>query len=208
VIDRLEFASCYAYSPRGTTEPSLQSKQLCYRIKAGDAEAIRLAAERVRALHESGAFPGYFGTDVTLVAVPGRAPLAPGAVSRTERICDALLACGLAKDVVMLLERVEPVQKSAYAAPVERPSALEHHATIAVARTLLVPTRVLLVDDVVTRGATLLGAASRLKDAFPECEERGFALVRTESFDEVTEVRDPRVGIIDVARTGKALRRP
>ena len=138
----------------------------------------------------------------------GRAPLAPGAVSRTQRICDALLACGLAKDVVVLLERVEPVLKSAYAAPVERPSALEHYVTIAVAQTLLTPAKVLLVDDVVTRGATLLGAASRIKDAFPECEVRGFALVRTESFDEVTEVRDPRVGIIEVARTGKTVRRP
>lgn len=73
---------------------------------------------------------------------------------------------------------------------------------------LLVPTRVLLVDDVVTRGATLLGAASRIKEAFPDCEVRGFALVRTESFDEVTQVRDPRVGTIEIARTGKAVRRP
>ncbi len=208
MIERLEFASCYAYSPRGITEPSLQSKQLCYRIKAGDAEALGLAAERVRAFHESGAFPGFFGADVTLVAVPGRAPLAPGAVSRTQRICDALFACGLAKDVVVLLERTEPVLKSAYAAPVERPLAEQHFATIAVTPVLLAPIRVLLVDDVVTRGATLLGAASRIKDAFPDCEVRGFALVRTESFDEVTEVRDPRVGIIEVARTGKTVRRP
>jgi hypothetical protein len=208
VIERLDFASCYAYSPRGTTESSRQSQQLCYRIKAGDAEAIRLATERVRTLHESGAFPGFFGADVTLVAVPGRAPLAPGAVSRTQLICDALLACGLAKDVVALIERVEPVLKSAYAAPAERPLAEDHYATIAVARTLLAPARVLLVDDVVTRGATLLGAASRIKDAFPDCEVRGFALVRTESFDEVVQVRDPRVGTIEVARTGKTVRRP
>jgi len=208
VIERLDFASCYAYSPRGATEASLQSRQLCYRIKAGDAEAIRLAAERVRTFHESGALPGFFGANVTLVAVPGRAPLAPGASSRTHSICDALLRCGLAREVVALLERVEPVLKSAYAAPVERPSAEEHYATIAVAPTLLTPARVLLVDDVVTRGATLLGAASRIQEAFPECELRGFALVRTESFDEVTAVRDPRVGIIEVARTGKTVRRP
>lgn len=208
MIERLDFASCYAYSPRGVTEPSQQSRQLCYRIKAGDTEAIRLAAERVREFHDAGTFPGFFGADVTLVAVPGRAPLAPGASSRTQSLCEALLRCGLAREVAALLERVEPVRKSAYAAPVERPLAEEHYATMAVTSILLPPSRVLLVDDVVTRGATLLGAASRMRDAFPDCDVRGFALVRTESFDEITEVRDPRVGTIEMARTGKAMRRP
>ena len=153
-------------------------------------------------------FPDSLARNVTLVAVPGRAPLAPGASSRTQTICDALLRCGLAREVVALLERIEPVLKSAYAAPVERPLAEQHYATMAMTPSLLVPTRVLLVDDVVTRGATLLGAASRIKEAFPACEVRGFALVRTESFDEVTVVRDPKVGTIEIARTGKAVRRP
>ena len=208
MIARLEFASCYAYSPHGKSELSDQSRQLCYRIKAGDPEAIRLAAERVREFAESGRFPGFFGPEVTLVAVPGRAPLAPGASSRTRQICDALLRCGLAREVVPLLDRIEPVLKSAYAAPVERPTVEQHYGTMTVTQTLLAPVRALLVDDVVTRGATLLGAAWRFGEAFPRCELRGFAMVRTESFDEVMRVRDPCVGSIEIARSGKAVRRP
>lgn len=39
--------------------------------------------------------------------------------------------------------------------------------------------RVLLVDDVVTRGRTLLAAAARVREALPGWEVRGFALLRT-----------------------------
>ena len=208
MIRRLEFASCYAYSPRGVTEPSQQSRQLCYRIKAGDAEAIRLAAERVREFHDAGRFPDFFGPEVTLVAVPGRAPLAPGATSRTQSICDALAALGLGREVLALIARSSPVTKSAYAAPADRPSAEEHHATIDVQPTLVPPARILLVDDVVTRGSTLLGAASRVRDAYDDCEIRGFALIRTISLGEVEVVRDPCAGWIERSPGGGTVRRP
>jgi len=41
------------------------------------------------------------------------------------------------------------------------------------------PVRILLIDDVVTRGATLLAAASRLVEAWPGIEVCAFAVVRT-----------------------------
>lgn len=39
--------------------------------------------------------------------------------------------------------------------------------------------RLTLVDDVVTRGRTLLAAAARLSEVFPAAEIRAFALLRT-----------------------------
>lgn len=39
--------------------------------------------------------------------------------------------------------------------------------------------RLTLVDDVITRGRTLLAAAGMLHEAFPGAEIRAFALVRT-----------------------------
>jgi orotate phosphoribosyltransferase len=43
------------------------------------------------------------------------------------------------------------------------------------------PDRVLLVDDVITRGATLIAAAARLREAFPDVSIQAFALARTDA---------------------------
>lgn len=208
MIDRLEFGSCYTYSPRGKSPTAIQSQQLCSRIKASNLEAFRLAAQRVRAFTEAGHFAASFGHDVTLVPVPGRAPLAPGAVSRTQAICFALIDQQLAREMQPLLERITPVAKSAYAAPGERPSADEHFKTLALGPVLAAPSRILLIDDVVTRGATLLAAASRLRERFADAEIKAFALIRTESHGEIAEVRDPREGTIERIAGGGTIRRP
>jgi hypothetical protein len=74
--------------------------------------------------------------------------------------------------------------------------------------TLVSPGRFLLVDDVVTRGATFLGAASRLRESFPDTEIRAFALVRTESQGELNAIRDPAEGWIESVPGGGTQRRP
>ena len=71
------------------------------------------------------------------------------------------------------------------------------------------PDEIILVDDVVTRGATLLDAANRLADAFPETPIRAFAAMRTISNpEEFNELYDPCVGTIDLRESGDTLRRP
>jgi orotate phosphoribosyltransferase len=69
------------------------------------------------------------------------------------------------------------------------------------------PARIVLIDDVVTAGCTLLAAASRVAEAYPHAEVRAFALVRTMSGVEITTMQDPCVGTI-TPRRDKALRRP
>lgn len=208
MIERLAFGACYAYSPHGASAISSQSRDLCRRIKRADSEAVELAATRVHQFVADGLLPGFFGDDVILVPVPGRAPLAPGAISRTQRYCDALVRLGLGRESLSLIARVRPVAKSAYAAPADRPGAFEHHDSMAVQHTLVAPRRLLLVDDVVTRGATLFGAALRLLEAYPQCEIRAFAFTRTISPGEVTVVRDPCVGWIEQLPSGGTIRRP
>jgi hypothetical protein len=83
--------------------------------------------------------------------------------------------------VLPCLERTVAVPKSAFAGPdAKRPLPDQHHQTMRVTRELLEkPARITVVDDFVTKGSTLLGAASLVKEAFCEAEVRGFALVRT-----------------------------
>lgn len=68
--------------------------------------------------------------------------------------------------------------------------------------------RLTLIDDVITRGRTLLAAAGRLRDAFPAAEIRAFTVVRTLAPDEVMRcVLDPCDGEIRWI-SGDARRRP
>jgi hypothetical protein len=65
-----------------------------------------------------------------------------------------------------------------------------------------------LIDDVITKGSTLLGAASRLQETFPQANVSAFALVRTLGFvDDVDRIVEPAVGTI-VLRGGEAVREP
>ncbi len=80
-----------------------------------------------------------------------------------------------------------------------------HYETIACS-TRLFAAKVTLVDDFVTKGRTLLAAATRVKEALPQAEVRAFALVRTMNFAlDIEKVVEPVVGTIrcvgeDVAR--------
>jgi hypothetical protein len=207
LIERLASAAPFVYSTRGTSQVSKKSRELRDRIKSGDEALFRQIAHHLGKLVSDGLFPGFFGGDISLVPVPGHTPLAPGAISTTLRIARALADCGLGSGVSPLLTRVKPVQKSAFAAPHERPRARDHYDSMAVTSSLLVPRKIMLIDDVVTRGATLLGAASRIAAELPGAEILGFVLVRAVTDGEIATIRDPCVGTIEL-KDGESLRRP
>jgi adenine/guanine phosphoribosyltransferase-like PRPP-binding protein len=78
-----------------------------------------------------------------------------------------------------------------------------------VQKTLSEPSNILLVDDIITRGATLLGAASRLAEAFPKAKICAFAVIRAITDEEdFEEEYCPRVGTIILRPQGDTLRRP
>ena len=159
---------------------------------------IQYSIERLRSEVGQGALPGFFGPEVGLVPAPRSAPLTKGALWPGLRICQELARAGLGGPVVELLERREPVQKAAFAGVLggERPTVADHLATLACSRPLLVPARLLVVDDVVTSGSMLLAAASHLRAAFPNAGVRAFALLRTMSAGEVEQVLLPCTGLI------------
>ena len=69
--------------------------------------------------------------------------------------------------------------------------------------------RVLIVDDFVTKGATILAGASRVAEAFPDAEVRAFALVRTLGFvPNVESIIDLTVGQITYSEADGPRRNP
>jgi hypothetical protein len=207
----VEYASCYVYSPGGAGAVCERSRLLRALLKAGDASFILKYACRVRQqAKESAQWAGFFGTTDVLVPVPGSTPHSAGDPWAAEHLALALVNEGLGGQTWPGLHRVRAVRKSATAAPGHRPTVDVHYESFDIEATAAVPTpeRILLIDDVVTRGRTLLAAASRVQEAFPRAQIRAFALVRTMGLvAEVAQLLDPCRGEIRW-RAGDAHRNP
>jgi hypothetical protein len=180
LLSEVEFGAFLVYSPRGQSEMSQRSRQIRDHIKHDKPGFLRTAADRLKVELSAVGLEAFLGPQVTLVPAPRSAPLVgKDALWPGHRICEELLKCGLGKDILPCLSRAKRVAKSAFAAPGERVGAQEHLESMEVEGILLSPAVVTVVDDFLTKGATLLAAASLVKDAFPLATVRVFALVRT-----------------------------
>jgi hypothetical protein len=183
------FAACYVYSPHGGGAIARGSRRLRVRLKQADPCWFPRYAARVRELVvRYRRFDGFFDSDVLLVPVPGSVAYAEGSFAVTERLAIELLKCGLGGGLWPAMRRRHAVRKSATAAAGRRPTVFEHRASLAVVAgapvtrgfgDTRIPRRLLLVDDFVSKGRTLLAAAATLQEALPEAEVRAFALART-----------------------------
>lgn len=154
-------------------------------------------------------FGQFFQPNTILVPVPKSSLMQPGTLWVPKRIANALVAVGIGRQVSDCLIRAEPVAKAASCSSSQRPTVEQHYESTTAQGTLSSPDEIVLVDDVVTRGATLLGCANRLADAFPECRIRAFAAMRTISnSDEFENVYSPCNGTIDRWASGDTFRRP
>jgi predicted amidophosphoribosyltransferase len=209
MLDAVRFASCYVYSPQGSCQVSVRSRLLCARLKERDPRFMNRCAERVRReVASARRFDGWFDAATILVPVPGSAPQACGTTSTPEALAVAMLGVGLGARLWMGLRRSVAVPRSATAEGGRRPSVTAHYASFAVEPLGCAPAKLLLVDDVVTKGRTLVAAASRLQEAYPEARIGAFALLRTMGLvAEVTRLIDPCIGEIRWRR-GDAHRYP
>jgi hypothetical protein len=209
VIRCVTFASCYVYSPFGSSRESERSRLLRSLLKAGDARFIFKYAGRVRQqVGETSPIAGFFCPGSVLVPVPGCRAHAVAVGSVAEHLAAALLNEGLGHSVWPGLHRIRTVRKSATAPPGSRPTVGNHYDSFLIDAASAIPQQVVLIDDVVTKGRTLLAAASRVQESFPQARIRAFALVRTMGFiTEVDRVLDPCMGQIRW-QSGDALRSP
>jgi hypothetical protein len=179
MIEDIAFASCYVYSPAGDSAICARSRLLRALLKDGDARFMFRYAVRVRQQMEPPSqLAGFIlGGDV-LVPVPRSAPKVGGTWAALE-LARALVQAGVGGTTWPGLRRISAVRKSATAAKGLRPSVARHYESLRLLPLTLCPERVILIDDVVTRGRTLLAAAARLREALPDAQIGAFALLRT-----------------------------
>ena len=226
MLSELEFGSHGSYVPRtrATTAAQQDSATWTYNLK-GDVmirgvgseifprplTTSSIFAQRVRENYERSPLHGVLGPTVVLVPVPRSSLTKAGTLWPAERIAMALCQVGLGGSVHALLRRTEPVAPSSLGGA---RLAKIHYESMGIANRVsrdLFTTRmrIVLVDDVVTSGATLLGAASRMAEALGDSEIRGFAAVRTISDPSAfRSLRDPVLGRITLREDGTCRRVP
>jgi hypothetical protein len=198
MITHITFASCYVYSPCGSSAACARSRLLRTLLKAGDAHFIVKYAFRVRQqVADQSPLAGFVCPYHVLVPVPGCSRTAAGTKTVAEHLATAMVEAGLGGGIWNGLRRTRPVRKSATASPGSRPTVGAHYDSFAIEAATALPPRVVLVDDVITKGRTLLAAAARLQEAFPTAEIRAFAMLRTMGLVQgVDHLLDPCVGEI------------
>jgi hypothetical protein len=212
LLANLPFASCYVYSPRASGYVAEAARELCARVKAGDALWLpRYAGFVYRSSLEDRRLAELFARGAVLVPVPGsaRTGAAPWAALR---LAVALREVGFALRLWTGLLRRYPVTKSATAPPAARPTVQQHYdslVAVPVGMPIATPApRIVLIDDVITKGRTMLAAAARLRSILPHADIRGLALIRTQGFlSHIEQLAEPCHGVVRWAG-GDARREP
>lgn len=226
MLSELPFGALLSYSPNGPSEdePGHSSRRFVAALKADSdyrgEPAVELAVRRLSEERPAPLAP-MFGDDVVLVPAPGSAPFPSRDLDIPlrgttrdflwvpRRICEALVERELAAAWQPLLIRQQRVPRSSSVPAEERPLPQRHFESLGLADQLPRSTHLVVVDDVVTRGSTLLACASRLQHAFPDAHVEGFAMVRTISNpDEFRQILEPVRGRIHLRERGDTIRRP
>jgi hypothetical protein len=217
LLSRISYGSFLCYAPEGTSERAAAAKVVVAAIKADlyVGESIRVIPHAIARLREqlTPELRDLLSLDALLVPAPKSAPFRPGTKDYLwvpNRICEELLAQGFGERMEPLLVRVKAVRKSATSQAAERATPEEHYRSLRVKQRLRFsePSEIVVVDDIITRGATLLAGVSILQEAFPAAKVRGFALVRSAFPDAFGEIVDPFYGSVHTAADGKTWKEP
>lgn len=217
-VDSVEFGSLLSYTPNPSTAESQKAKDVMYAIKNDSSiedPPIQTSDWIARTIQENMAtlpFSALFRKNPVLVPVPRSTLAQADSLWVPHRIASALFKERIGKEVLACVTRAEPIRKAASSTASQRPRPSEQYRTMRVQGSVSEPQpeEIVMVDDIVTRGATFLGAANRLVEAFPKARIRAFAAMRTISnSSEFTTLYNPCAGTIEYREnTDDSLRRP
>jgi hypothetical protein len=217
-ITQLEFGTYLTYASHGDSAKIHESQDFMRVLKRDGfvrhppnppISISERIAQRIKQKMAEFPFASFFGPNSILVPVPKSSLMMPNTLWVPERIAAAMVKAGIGKAFATCLVRDAPVPKAAYCKPSDRPTAQQHYESMSVQGHISEQDEILLIDDIVTRGSTLIGSANRLADAFPYCRIRAFGAMRTISNPaEFEDIIAPCVGKIELSQSGETFRRP
>jgi len=200
-ITEVKFGSLLTYTPRGTLDEHYRSRSVMKYLKndevlnSGNLMSTSIA-QTIRNNLNSYSFSDYFNENTLLIPTPKSTIPLKDELWVPQRIALAMANNGLGR-MEECLYRSTALPRSSTSLASDRPKARQHYDSMKVKELLDRPTEIILVDDVITRGATALGAVNKLADSFPSARIRVFAAMRTISNpDEFSEIIQPCVGTI------------
>lgn len=192
---------------------SLKSRRLAYCLKNDEIlpsmplRLIDYVAKRIADERKELPFGDWLTRECELVPVPRSSLIEEDALWPARRIATALVEAGLGKSVLSCLERRSPLLRASHVRAEDRPAAEKKLESLRVLSQIVAPRNVVIVDDVITTGASMIAAWSLLAQAFPDATIRAFAIVRTISPGEVELIRAPCVGRVHMEGS-RSVRRP
>ena len=215
LLPELQYGALLSYASHGFSAEVKRSKDIMLVLKRDgfvqDPPILmsQWVAQTIQQNRNMLAFDSFFRPNTILVPTPKSSLMKEGTLWVPHRLAIALVNCGLGKEVAQILKRVRPVSKAAWSSPEKRPLPHEHYESMEVQKSLSEPSNILLIDDIITRGSTLLGAASRLAEVFPSAHICAFAVMRAITNEcDFEKVYYPIVGTIRLRTEGDTLRWP
>jgi hypothetical protein len=138
-------------------------------------------------------FSDNFGEKTILVSGPGHSLRHKDSLWVPNRIASAMERKNLGRKVY-LLERCKIVNQSSKSKPHDRPKPSEHFESLQLTHNKNFSSvfdkygsdiKVVLVDDIVTRGSTFLGCSWKIRESFPFANIFAFAVMRTVSMSSI-----------------------
>ncbi len=215
-LTEIPYVSLLSYSTKGSNAEIDHARGISVILKQGlslqspPMLIVDYVAQQVSERRNAALFRDFFETNPALVPTPGSSLMKKDTLWVPEQLCNSLLKSGLGSQVMPCLVRTIPVPKSHLLPAHLRLKAQRHYDTMGVQGNFGDVRSILLVDDFVTSGATLIGAANRLLDAFPNARIAAFAAMRAIGNPvEFTQEFDPTVGKVFLrASDGESFRRP
>jgi len=202
-ISEVKFGSLLTYTPRGNLTKHYESRTVMRNLKndvvlqSGNLMSEDIARIILREL-KNYPFSDYFNEDAILIPTPKNSLPQKDDLWVPQRITSVFASNGLGKSEECLI-RETPLPRSSKVSAPNRPKAFQHYDSMKVRELLFNPKEIVLVDDVITRGATVLGTVNRLAETFPKALIRVFAVMRTISNpDDFSKIVDPCTGTISL----------
>jgi hypothetical protein len=216
-LNQIDFGSLLSYCPRRGDSAEIQRSRQIMRSVKNDSfveDPPVLMSDWISSTMELRRselpFSSLFRTSSVLVPLPRSSLLQPDSLWVPERIATALVRRRFGARVLPCLTRTRAVRKSATSQADQRPTPTEHFESLAVQGNLGSTEDIVMVDDIVTRGHMMIGAANRLLEAFPSARIQAFAAMRTVSdWMNFSHIYDPQIGLIEYREdSDDCIRRP